>query len=155
MIEFTNPTVVIMRGPSGSGKSTFALNFFRDPVICSADSYFIQPDGKYDYQREKIQEAHRQCWKSFQQALEDRSTPIVIDNTNTQKWECKRYIEEAQRQGYDVVIYRMKPTVTFLERNTHGVPPEIVQKMIDRMESIDGEKYVFHVYGDKYEIAPL
>jgi predicted kinase len=62
---------------------------------------------------------------------------IVVDNTNTQIWEMEPYVKLAKKYGYKVVVVEVPhpPAEVAAERNSHGVPVEIIQRMIDRWEA--------------------
>jgi hypothetical protein len=66
---------------------------------------------------------------------------VIVDNTNTQKWEWAIYEAIAQHLGYDVeivVVGEARPSPETLQlyarRNLHGVPQAAIQKMADRWE---------------------
>ena len=125
-------TVIIMRGISGAGKSTYAKNNFPNAVVCSADTYFIK-DG---YDRSKIGEAHKQCFKEFMDAISILNADcIVIDNTNSQLWEMSPYIAVATFFGYNFEIIEVKqdPDICFA-RGLHGVPLKKIHDMAKRFQ---------------------
>ena len=135
--------VIIMRGASGSGKSTYTNKNHPDAVVCSADSYFVDKDGNYNWDPKKIGFAHTSCQKSFKMAL-DRSEPlIVVDNTNTTVKEFKFYLDAARDHGYDVEVVRIEtPLDVAAARNVHNVPFDAVKRMKGRMVDFLGEKIV-------------
>ncbi len=55
----------LMRGLPGSGKSTLVnilkRLYSKSVVVCSADNYFLDSQGVYNFNRDKIGEAHRVC----------------------------------------------------------------------------------------------
>ncbi len=97
--------MIIARGPSGSGKSTMVQDLVQSTggEIFSTDDFFMR-DGKYFFDPQKISEAHE--WN--RQRVEDaafRNVPvIVVDNTNTQFFEMRPYVEIAQNNGYKVTF---------------------------------------------------
>lgn len=134
--------VVIMRGISGSGKSTYAKTNFPGAVICSADHYFMR-DGEYHWDRDKLGDAHGQCFGRFKQSLIDGAPLIVIDNTNIRRREVARYFDEATQFGYSVSVIRVTcdPALAAL-RNVHAVPAEMVEAMQARFEDWPGEELI-------------
>lgn len=102
--------VFILQGVSGAGKSTLALRKQRlnaengvRTTIVSADTFFVQADGSYVHDREKLPEAHSACYRLFCAEL-SRGTPVVIvDNTNTTEKQRAPYVEVAVALEYDVV----------------------------------------------------
>ena len=89
------PQLIVMRGIPGSGKSTKAASIKKTceemRVSCdvfSAD-HFFELAGKYDPQFLEL--AHDWCYLRAHQALVDESTVVIIDNTNLERWEMKKY----------------------------------------------------------------
>jgi predicted kinase len=135
--------VILLRGISGAGKSTYTSKHFPGAVVCSADQYFISPDGNYKFDPEKLGSAHGSCKRKFKKALEANDPLIVVDNTNTTLWEMQPYIQLAAAHGYDVDVIRLEVSPELAaSRNLHGVPPEAIKKMQDRMVDYPGEKIV-------------
>lgn len=132
--------VVLMRGISGSGKSTYIKNHFPDAVVCSADHYFIDNQGKYNFDRNKLGAAHGSCKANFAKALKERKPLIVVDNTNTKLSEMKPYVDMAKHHGYRIEVVRLDtPPHVAADRNVHGVPPEAIDAMHRRMADIPPE----------------
>ena len=135
--------VIILRGPSGSGKSTYIKNHLPDAFVCSADNYFNDAEGNYNFDAKKLGQAHGTCRLSFKQAVLDNTPVIVVDNTNTKLKEMEPYIDVAINHGYKVEVVRLTvPLDKLYGRNTHGVPDEAVKRMNDRMQDYPGEKVV-------------
>ena len=170
--------VVILRGVSGAGKSSIASRVQaaviaegRDCTVCSADSFFVDADtGEYRFDRALLPDAHAACFTSFAAALGSSTSPqklpslVIVDNTNTKRWEYRKYEQEASRVGARVTILELvlqvpppRPSTAaatgnirhppssisgednavlaaIAARNVHGVPPEIVAAMHDRFE---------------------
>lgn len=128
--------VIIMRGVSGSGKSTFTRRH-PDAVVCSADAYFDRIGG---YDATLIREAHKDCYKSFVEALDQGRPLVIVDNTHIEAWEISPLIAYAQYRDYEYTIVEVplpsedaKESVKILTaRNLHGVPGKVVQRMVDR-----------------------
>lgn len=148
--------IVIMRGVPGSGKSFAAKkiveNFRGESVCCSTDNFFMV-NGEYKFDPSKIKIAHE--WnKSCVRAAIEKSIPlIIVDNTNTQKWEYSNYVDMAREAGYsvefkfpeshwwiDIGKRMMNKTFTdadvdlFHRKNRHGVPFEVIKAMMARFE---------------------
>ena len=138
----TAPKVVIMRGISGCGKSTYTRKHYPKAVVVSADHYF-ERNGKYEFDREKLGAAHADCFRRFNQALQKREPLIVVDNTNTRKWEMERYYDAAVKAGYQVEVVRLvcDPDKA-AKRNVHQVPADAVTNMASRFEPWPGELIV-------------
>ncbi|XP_048389163.1 NEDD4-binding protein 2-like 1 isoform X1 [Stegostoma tigrinum] len=132
----------LLRGLPGSGKTTLARNLkhqFRDAVILSTDDYFIREDGSYLFQKYLLDEAHEWNRGRAKSAMRQRRSTIIIDNTNTEAWEMKPYVNMAQENGYEVKFREpdtpWKFDIRKLTRiNSHGVPRETIERMKERYE---------------------
>ncbi|KFU90179.1 NEDD4-binding protein 2-like 2 [Chaetura pelagica] len=133
--------LLILRGLPGSGKSTLSrilLGQSHDGIIFSTDDYFRQQDG-YTYNAAQLGDAHDWNQKRAKQAMEQGKSPVIIDNTNTQAWEMKPYVEVALEKGYRVEFHEPDTWWKFdpeeLEkRNKHGVTREKIAQMLERYE---------------------
>jgi predicted kinase len=133
--------IKIMRGVPGSGKSTVAKAIRQEavdmeyhPYIVSADDYFVK-DGQYQFDPTKLGDAHRFCMKSFLFAVNDRMSPIIVDNTNINLEDVAPYVAVGEALGYDVEVVQVdtEPTIA-AGRNVHGVQMKKVLEMYDRMQ---------------------
>jgi len=139
----TERQVKIIRGASGSGKSTYTKKHFPNAIVCSADAYFVDDQGNYNFDPTKIGAAHGSCRRSFKAALDRFQPLIVVDNTNTTLREFKPYIDLARKRGYDVEVIRLEvPLDVAAKRNVHGVPYDAVKRMKGRTVDFPGEKIV-------------
>jgi len=134
--------VVIMRGLPGSGKSTFVEENFEDAYVCSADKFFIDNKGNYNFDVRRLSEAHQWCMEEFIDALFVKEREVVVDNTNMCNWEYANYVLLAENLGYKVRIIVMAaglhddtPTETLAKRNSHGVDATTIDRMKDRYQS--------------------
>lgn len=134
-------SVKIMRGIPGSGKSTLAKQLAFEaadrselPIICSADDYFIGQDGVYHFELNKLGDAHRECMRKFIQCIQDKMSPIFVDNTNVNIEDISPYIAVGEALGYDVEVVQVNtPLEVALGRNVHGVGDAQVTSMYKRM----------------------
>lgn len=140
--------VVIVRGISGSGKSTLAEQILKNSysgVIISADEYWVRPDGYYDFNMNVLGKAHQWCFDYFKQCVGNEYgwdfDVVVLDNTNTTRKEFAKYIEFAVL-NFCTEISILEPDTQWkydveecYRRNTHNVPRETIQKMLDRFQS--------------------
>lgn len=126
--------IVILRGISGSGKSTMVGSEFPMAVKVSADDFFMV-DGEYRFDPSKLSLAHQACWRAFYAAIQAEAPLIVVDNTNTTVGEISPYVLPAQANGYSVKIITIEcdPEVA-ATRNAHGVSPQVVRGMAQRLE---------------------
>jgi len=129
--------LVIMRGLPGSGKSTLVRHTYGQSPVFSTDDFFME-DGKYNFRPWLIGQAHNENMCKVMEAMMDDIPVIVVDNTNTQRWEYSVYLYMAQAMGYAVEINDLYDggltDKELFERNTHGVPLEAIAKMRERYE---------------------
>lgn len=147
-------TVVILGGIPGSGKS-YTANIIREHfektlapegktiTTVSADHFFEDKDGNYNFKPKLLGRAHAQCMSRFKDAIKEQVDMIIVDNTNTQKWEWEKYASLAKEAGYEVKMSRIPCTSeeefqVFCERQTHGVPEAHLRKMWERWGEDDG-----------------
>lgn len=141
--------MVILRGVSGAGKSTKAkelIEEFRESnpdgvtYVCSADHFFIDPaSGEYKFDPKKIGTAHAWCKGNAHAALSLGVDLVIIDNTNTQRWEFEPYVDLADHFGYECELCTVgelddASLKVYANRNSHGVPLEAIRRMAKRFE---------------------
>jgi NEDD4-binding protein 2 len=136
--------LVLMRGVSGSGKSTLAEKICSEQdfaVIVSTDDFFMV-EGQYRFDPKRLGEYHAANVKRTEDFMVERCACIIVDNTNTQAWEMKPYVELAVKHGYAVEIHMPEP-VSFEELmqrqakradSNKALPAEVVKRMLDRFE---------------------
>ncbi|MDA8837763.1 ATP-binding protein [Candidatus Poseidoniales archaeon] len=92
--------VFLMQGPSGSGKSKYA-KMMKDAAveagyitsILSADDYFRDDSGNYNFDRRMLNRAHMsvvtRAFRLMNHATDDKNGRyrIIIDNTHMETWE--------------------------------------------------------------------
>jgi predicted kinase len=134
--------VYLMRGLPGMGKSTVAKALADahtngdpadrvEPVIVSADDYFVQTDGTYAWDRTKLNLAHSQCMSRFDAALKKGVEVVIVDNTNIKRRDFAYYQGLAHEMGYqffEVAVGNLDVEAS-TTRNKHGVPRETVERM--------------------------
>jgi len=141
-----------MRGLPGSGKSTKARGLGKGGVVFSTDDFFMD-NGVYKYDQTKIGEAHAWNIQRAEGAMSRGVSPVVIDNTNVQVIHAKPYVEIGKKYGYQIRVEepdspwwkklfgesmnenaKTELMDELARRNTHGVPPEVIRKMMDRWD---------------------
>lgn len=130
--------IYIMMGIPGGGKSTWIRNNVpSDAVICSADHFFEDSQGNYNWQPNLLFPAHKTCFRKYVRALDDDNvTNIVVDNTNTKRAVMRDYVVEANTRGIPVnIVAVLADPAVAAKRNVHGVPAEAVQKMNDELRN--------------------
>jgi len=138
----------VMRGVPGSGKSHLAKTILHhehsstnfNGVILSTDDFFDK-EGIYVFNPKELPNAHQWNQKRALDHMTKGHSPIIIDNTNTQKWEAKFYVENGLDSGYRVIVrepetewWKAKDSVQMAQKNSHGVPQDAIKKMLDRFE---------------------
>ncbi len=133
------PVMVIMQGASGTGKTHVACAMQRQFMACglqvalvSADHFMRNARGDYVFSPQKLQDAHESCFRDAASAV-SLGHCVIVDNTNTRRFEAGRYIELARENGYDVQVIR---TDARCWENCHGVPADIIEKQRARLEDL-------------------
>jgi hypothetical protein len=93
-------------------------------------------DGEYRFDPYLLPRYHDLNFQAFKTDLQLGVSPVIVDNTNTRKWEYEKYEKEAKKAGYEVEIISVPhiDSTIAAQRNTHGVPEEVIRKMIARWE---------------------
>ncbi len=133
----TQGELILLRGLPGSGKSTLAkiilqLRSTDEPEVLSADDFFEDKEGEYNFDPSKLKEAHNYCQFRCSERMRQQKARIVIANTFTQEWEMDEYFKMAERYNYRVhtVIVENRHG----NENVHGVPEDKLQQMKDRFQ---------------------
>ena len=129
--------IILLRGLPGSGKTTLGSAILKclisdTPDVLSADDFFTDENGNYNFDSSKIKEAHNHCQLRCAEKMKNQISRIVLANTFTQEWEMKPYYEMAERYNYrihSVIVENRHNNV-----NVHGVPEEKVKEMKKRFQ---------------------
>ena len=110
---------------------------------------------RHEWQPGRLKKAHANNLADFKAAIDLGVTPVIVDNTNTVIREAAAYVRYAHAAGYEIRVeepnsphwtahrdlfankyenrVKLGEFAKFLaSKNTHGVPQEVIQKMIDR-----------------------
>lgn len=130
--------LILLRGVPGSGKTTLGEVILNCPQptsskVISADDFFTDEDGNYNFDATKLKEAHNSCQQKCAESMKLGLYRVVVANTFTQEWEFEPYYKMAERYNYRVhsVIVENRHGNT----NVHGVPEEKLQQMRDRFQT--------------------
>ena len=128
--------LILLRGIPGSGKTTLGEVILRTPnnqlKPLSADDYFIDEHGNYNFDATKLKEAHNDCQQRCSHLMQNDVMKIVISNTFTQEWEMLPYYQMAERYNYrihSVIVENRHEGI-----NEHNVPEEKLLQMKNRFE---------------------
>jgi tRNA uridine 5-carbamoylmethylation protein Kti12 len=152
---------IIMRGIPGSGKSTLAktiasgfglvqgnfvtennvtyfvnLNGTKISAIHLTDEYFMK-NGVYSWNQYDIYKNHNANFDAFCKSMDNGIPVVICDNTNSMKKEFNSYKVAAKDRHYNVSFCELPhPSLQdAVNRNTHNVPSDVIDKMIKRWES--------------------
>jgi predicted kinase len=147
-VVVTRPTqeLIVMRGIPGSGKSTKAKELVGEGIIHSTDDV-IESQGDYNkffaamFESKDftpLSRAHSTNLKNAIKSLKEGLSPVIVDNTNIKQNESKAYVKAALELGLsdnnikfvDIGTNGLSAEI-LAERNTHGVPLEKIQSMIE------------------------
>jgi len=129
--------LILLRGIPGSGKSTLGEIILQTtqqqkPDVLSADNFFVDENGVYNFDSTKLKEAHNMCQQKCAERMRLEFSKIVVANTFTQEWEMQPYFEMANRYGYR--IHTLIVENRHGSKNVHNVPDDKLEQMKDRFE---------------------
>jgi uridine kinase len=129
--------LILLRGLPGSGKTTLGEVILHStqgtkPDVISADNYFIDDKGNYNFDPTKLKEAHNNCQQICAERMRLEFSKVVVANTFTEEWEMKPYFDMAERYKYR--IHTIIVENRHGSKNIHGVPSEKLQQMKDRFQ---------------------
>ena len=136
-VNETQGELILLRGLPGSGKTTLSkiilqLRSTDEPEVLSADDFFEDKEGDYNFDATKLKEAHNYCQFRCSERMRQQKAKIVVANTFTQEWEMDEYFKMAERYNYRVhtVIVENRHG----NENIHGVPEDKLQQMKSRFQ---------------------
>ena len=119
----------IVRGLSGSGKSSIASELV-NPIWDSESEAFIK-EGRYNFDPNKLKEAHEECQKNVELAMQrDNVRKIAVANTFSQAWEAEPYFKLAEKHDYHPFVLECQNDFG----NIHDVPQKSIDMMKERWE---------------------
>jgi len=142
--------LILIRGVSGSGKSTFAnlIGYLAsnlhdhieeiNQVTVSADDYFTDTNGNYEFNPSGLAKAHAYCQNIVDMAMKQakiddkrgNGSIILVHNTFTTEREMEPYFEMAKEFGYKVTTIIMENRHE--SNSIHNVPNYAIFKQKDR-----------------------
>lgn len=138
-------TLTLVRGLPGVGKTTYATTLAKESggVVFSADDYFVDADGNYNFNLYRLAAAHEDCESKTISALQRGNTNIFVANTFSRPWEMMPYFDAAVRFSTPLTIVTLTCDLTDEQleaRNVHGVPAEKIATMRSRFEFSEAHK---------------
>ena len=129
--------LILLRGLPGSGKTTLAEVILQSnqgtrPDVLSADNYFMDEKGNYNFDTSKLKEAHNNCQQACADRMRLEFSKIVVANTFTEEWEMKPYFEMAERYKYRVHTIVVENRHD--SKNIHNVPEDKLKQMQNRFQ---------------------
>jgi predicted kinase len=128
--------LILVRGLPGSGKSTFAKkikekNHFMYERL-ETDMFYETPNG-YEFDADRIKDAHNWCYYSTMKALKG-GMDVIVSNTFTTNWEMERYVALKEIfPNLNIIIINMYTQYETI----HNVPEETMKKMKARWQDVD------------------
>lgn len=133
MLKFFNKskikTVLILKAVSGSGKTLFAntlKQLYPGTVIVSADDYFYDNDGNYNFCVAGLGAAHGACRRKFKEAVDNGAELVIVSNTNVEQSHWKYYEDYGKENGYIVHFLIIENRAGSV--NKHFLPQETLEK---------------------------
>ena len=123
----------IIRGLPGSGKSTFARKLAQripDAKVREADDYFTDSAGVYNFDHNKIREAHKLCQERVMNDL-SRGITCIVSNTFVKHWEMEYYKDLARKFNIPYTVIHVQGDFD----NVHNVPADVVERMRKNWEA--------------------
>ena len=121
-------TLYIVRGLPGSGKSSLAKKVTE--LVYSADDFFTNKKGEYNFNAKLLGKAHEWCWGKVRDAMFIGAEAVAVANTFTQAWEAEKHYQIAEEYGYSVFVIECQNDFG----NVHDVPQESIDAMKKRWE---------------------
>ncbi len=133
-INYYTGDLLLLRGIPGSGKTTLGEVILSCPTnkteVLSADNYFVDSEGNYNFDPTKLKEAHNDCKQKCSFLMQNEVLRIVVANTFTEEWEMESYYEMAERYNYRV--HSLIVENRHGKMNVHNVPEEKLEIMKNR-----------------------
>jgi len=125
--------LTIVRGLPGAGKSSFASFIWNDYAIVEADKFFTDEKGNYNFDTEKLPNAHAWALSQVEEKMLDHLNneqyypEIVVTGTFSEEFEVEPYYALAEKYNYKVwcIIVENRHG----NKSIHDVPDDIVEKM--------------------------
>ena len=137
----SSPHLFLIRGLPGSGKSTLAdvlaaSNSAVSRPVFEADHFFLTDKG-YQFNPDKLAEAHKECQRKTWESLQEGQSCIVA-NTFSHHWELLPYFKLAKQTGAGLTVIDLFDggctNSELAKRCIHKVPVPAILAMRNRWE---------------------
>lgn len=119
----------IVRGLSGSGKTTLG-DILAGSKSYAADDFFTNEDGEYNFDKNKLKQAHANCLERVEGAMVAGADTLAVCNTFSRFWEAEPYFAIAKTHGFNAFVVHCENCFG----NVHDVPDETVERMAQNWE---------------------
>lgn len=121
--------MILVRGCPGAGKSTLSEMLSReDDRVVSADMYFEDLSGNYNFDESKLYLAHRWCFNEVERLMTADTPRIFVVNVTASRRDVNSYVNLAKLHGYSYVSIIVE---NLTERESiHNVPKEVLERMM-------------------------
>lgn len=147
-IKHRNPhTMYIIRGIPGSGKSemakTIATGVHDDHVgiICEADEFMVDKNGKYKFDHKKLFYAHNSCFRKAVGIACSGVYNIIVSNTNINALEYMKYIRLALIFDMNIQIITLDSTFSSI----HTSDDKVIKSMLERWSTCTDPREAFKI----------
>lgn len=124
--------LILLRGTSGSGKSLLAnllAETFNGKAF-AADDFFTK-DGKYEWDAERLGEAHEWCRVSVENELTSGNGIAIVHNTMTSEKDVAPYQKIAEKHG--AMLISLVVENRHGGTNVHGVPQATLENQVKKL----------------------
>lgn len=161
-------TCYILRGYPGSGKSYLAeqLSKEENTKIVSADYFWIDSSGNYNFNEKKLSEAHSFCFDQFKLCV-NSGINVIVDNTNLKYKDIHKYIDYlVKNNNLNNFIYSIKfievsyndieKAISYRSENSNGKNiPENKMRMMYNMFKDDVRPLILNDFQGKICLSDL
>lgn len=147
-------TCYILRGYPGSGKSYLAEQLSKEDntKIVSADYFWIDSSGRYNFDVAKLSEAHSFCFDQFKNCV-NSGINVIVDNTNLKYKDIHKYIDYlVKNNNLNNFIYSIK----FIEVSYNDIEKAILYRSDNNNGKNIPENRMREMYGIfKNDVRPM
>lgn len=103
-----------------------------DHPVISADDYFVDEDGNYNWSGPELPKAHAWCLSETEYWMREGEPKIFVANTFAPERELKPYYDLAEKYGYRV--FSVVVENRHEGENVHDVPEHSIEKQKQRFK---------------------